>query len=82
MEGVWLQDIEALEEITQDESTRALFLRMAALQRAGRTPSFLVELAGDPEVDEDVKGSLAEIAQDADFLLALEDYLLRTRRIH
>ena len=61
MEGVWLQDIEALEEITQDERARALFLRMAALQRTGQTSSFLVELAGDPEVDEDVKGSLAEL---------------------
>ncbi len=49
MEGVWLQDIEALEEISQDESARALLLRMAALQRAGRTSSFLVELAGDPK---------------------------------
>ena len=54
---------------------------MAELQRAGRTSSFLVELAGDPEVDEDVKGPLAEIAQDADFLLALEDYIHRTRAI-
>ena len=82
MDGLWLQDIETLEEITQDERARALFLRMAALQRAGRTSSFLVELAGDPEVDDDVKGSLAEIAQDADFLLALEDYVHRTRRVH
>ena len=82
MDGLWLQDIETLEEITQDERARVLFLRMAALRRAGRTSSFLVELAGDPEVDDDVKGSLAEIAQDADFLLALEDYVHRTRRVH
>ena len=81
MDGVWLQDIEALEAISQDERARALFLRMAALQRAGRTSSFLDELAGDPEVDEDVKGSLAEIAQDAGFLLALEEYIHRTRPI-
>ena len=78
----WLADIEALEEITQDESTRTLFLRMAALQRAGRTSSFLVELADDPEVDEDVKGPLAEIAQDADFLLAVEEYVHRTRALN
>jgi len=82
VDGLWLQDIETLEEITQDERARVLFLRMAALRRAGRTSSFLVELAGDPEVDDDVKGSLAEIAQDADFLLALEDYVHRTRRVH
>ena len=82
MHGVWLKDIESLEAISQDEDARNLFLRMAALQRAGRTSNFLVELADDPEVDDETKGSLAEIAQDADFLLALEDYLLRTRRIH
>jgi hypothetical protein len=82
MDGLWLQDIECLEEISQDERARALFLRMAELQRLGQTSSFLVELAGDPEVDEDVKDSLAEIAQDADFLLALEEYVHRTRHVH
>ena len=82
MLGTWLQDLESLEAISQDEDARNLFLRMAALQRAGRTSNFLHELADDPEVDDETKGSLAEIAQDADFLLALEDYLLRTRRIH
>jgi hypothetical protein len=82
MHDVWLQDIESLEAISQDEVARNLFLRMAALQRAGRTSNFLHELAGDPEVDDETKGSLAEIAQDADFLLALEEYLLRTRHVH
>ena len=82
MEGLTLHSIEALEQISQDEGARTLFLRMAALQRAGMTSKFLVELAQDPEVDEETKGSLAEIAQDADFLFALEDYLHRTRRIH
>jgi hypothetical protein len=82
MDSLWLQDIEALEQISQDKRARALFLRMAELQRAGRTSSFLVELAGDPEVDEAVKDSLSEIAQDAGFLLALEEYVHRTRAIH
>jgi hypothetical protein len=82
MDGLWLQDIESLERISQDEGARTLFLRMAALQHAGRTSTFLDELEGDPEVDEDVKGSHAEIAQDAAFLLALEDYVHRTRAIH
>jgi hypothetical protein len=82
MDGLWLQEIESLERISQDEGARTLFLRMAELQRAGRTSSFLDELERDPEVDEDVKGSLAEIAQDAQFLLALEDYVHRTRRFH
>jgi len=82
MDGLWLQDIESLETISQDKRARALFLRMAELQRAGRTSRFLVELAGDPEVDDDLKDSLAEIAQDASFLHALEEYVHRTRRVH
>jgi len=61
---------------------RRLFLRMAALQRTGGTSTFLVELEGDPEVDDEMKGPLAEIAQDTDFLFALEEYVLRTRRVH
>jgi hypothetical protein len=82
MDGLWLQDIEALERISQDEGARTLFLRMAELRRAGRTSSFLVELAGDSELDEGVKDSLAEIAQDTGFLLALEEYVHRTRCVH
>ena len=82
MVGLWLQDIEALEQISQDDRARTLFLRMAELQRAGRTSSFLVELADDPDVDDDVKDSLAEIAQDADLLFAIEEYLHRTSAIH
>ena len=82
MEGLWLHELEALETISQDEETRALFLRMAALQRTGRMSTFLSELDRDPDVDDDVKGPIAEIAQDADFLLALEDYCLRTNRLH
>jgi hypothetical protein len=82
MIGVTRVDIEPLEEITQDDHARALFLRMAELRRCGQTPSFLAELARDPDVDEDVKGPLAEIAQDTEFLLALEDYVQRTQRVH
>jgi hypothetical protein len=82
VEGLWLHELEALETISQDEEARALFLRMAALQRAGRMSTFLSELDRDPDVDDDVKQPIAEIAQDADFLLALEDYCLRTNRLH
>ncbi len=82
MSSLRLHDIEPLEAISQDEEARNLFLRMAELQRAGRMSSFLAQLADDPDVDDDVKGPLAEIAQDTDFLLALEEYVHRTRRVH
>ena len=82
MIGVLPVDIEPLEEITRDEQARALFLRMAKLHRTGQTPRFLAELADDPDVDENMKGPLAEIAQDTEFLLALEDYVHRTQYLH
>jgi hypothetical protein len=82
MVGVELQDIEALEAITQDDDARALFLRMAALSQSGRLEPFLHELLEDREIDAETKGTLAEIAQDPGFLHAVEDYVRSTQRFH
>ena len=82
MLGLWLQDLESLEAISQDESTRDLFLHMATLSQEGRLAPFLVELVRDEDLDEDTKGTLTELAQDESFLLAVEDYLQRTQRFH
>jgi hypothetical protein len=82
MHELSLQDLESLEEITQNDDTRQIFLRMAEIQRAGRMRNFLTELADDPDVDDDTKGSLTELAQDVGFLLAVEDYCAKTNRLH
>ena len=82
MDQPWIQNIESLEAISQNAGARSILLRMAALQRCGGTPSFLIELALDPEVDEDMKGTLAELAQDASFLHAIEDYVYKTSLVH
>ena len=82
MVGRWLQDIEALEEISRDDTTRALFLRLAHLSQSGRLKPFLRELDADCELDADTKGSVAELAQDEGFLHAVEDYVRRTRAVH
>jgi hypothetical protein len=82
MLGLWLQDLESLEEISQNDIARRIFLRMAEMQRAGRMAHFLVELADDPEVDDDTKGTLTELAQDVGFLLAVEDYCAKTHLLH
>ena len=82
MNELWLQDLESLEEITQDTDTRQIFLRMAELQREGRIGNFLTELARDPGLDDTTKGTLTELAQDRDFLLAVEDYVRRTEQLH
>jgi len=82
MHGLWLDDLEALEAISQDDATRRLFLRMAQLSQDGRLAPFLHELAADDELDQATKLRLSELAQDSNFLHAVEDYVLRTREQH
>ena len=82
MNGLWLQDIESLEAISQDEDTRNLFLRMAQMSQSGRLAPFLYELEHDRDLDAETKGTLAELASDESFLHAVEDYVRRTRALH
>jgi hypothetical protein len=82
MLGPWLNDIESLEAISQDDEAKRIFLRMAALSRDGQMGSFLIELAQDEDLDDETKGTLEELAKDSTFLLAVEDYLARTRVLH
>jgi hypothetical protein len=78
----WLHDLESFEAISQDDDARAIFLRMAALSREGQMGDFLTELADDDELDDETKGTLTELAHDSSFLLAVEDYVQRTQRLH
>jgi hypothetical protein len=78
----WLQDMESLEAISQDDEAKEIFLRMAALSRGGHIRSFLTELARDEDLDDETKGTLEELAKDSTFLLALEDYVVRTEALH
>jgi hypothetical protein len=82
MLDAWLQDLESLEAITRSDDAREIFLKMAALMHAGRTPSLLAELERDEDIDEATKGHVTELAQDRDFLVAVEEYLRRTERLH
>jgi hypothetical protein len=82
MLGPWLQDLESLEAISQNADARRIFLRMAAMSHDGRLPNFIAQLASDEELDDVTKGHLAELANDRLFLLAVEEYLRRTHRIH
>ncbi len=76
----WLQDLESLEAISQDDDARKIFLKMAAMSHDGRLPNFLAEVADDHELDDATKGHLTELANDRPFLLAVEEYLRRTQR--
>jgi hypothetical protein len=78
----WLDDLESLEAITRDDTTRDLFLRMAWLSKEDRLQPFLWELQCDDELDEGTKGMLTELAEDQAFLLAVEDYVQKTHIFH
>ncbi len=82
MLDTWLQDLESFEAISQDDDAKRIFLRMAAMSRQGQMRAFLTELADDEDLDEETKGTLSELARDSSFLLAVEDYLHRTQRLH
>jgi len=82
MLSLWLHDLESLEAISQDDRTRRIFLRMAELQQAGRLGGFLMGLAHDPELDDDTKGTLSELARSGSFLLAVAEYCRRTDTLH
>jgi len=77
-----MNELECLEAISQNADARKIFLRMAALTHSGKMPNFLAELAHDDEIDEQTKGQLAELASDRSFLLAVEEYLRTTQRVH
>jgi hypothetical protein len=82
MLGLWLNDMESLEAISQDDEAKRIFLRMAAMSQDGRMNNFLTELAHDEDLDDETKGTLKELAEDDSFLLAVEDYLQRTTVLH
>ena len=71
-----------IEQLSQDATSRRLVLQMAKLSREGRLTTFVLEVAADPEFDEDTRAAVAELACDEAFLLAVEDYLGRTSVIH
>ena len=77
MDGRWLQDIESLEAISQDEETRDLFLRMARMSQNGRIGPFLRELEHDREIDDETKVTLVELASDGTFLHVPPDVEVR-----
>ena len=76
------ENLESFEAIRQDDVTCVLVLRMSALSQAGKLGPFLFELAHDADLDDLTKGTLVEIANDESFLLAVEDYLVRTEIVH
>ena len=75
-------DLESFEAISQDDFTRRLFLRMAALSREGRLDGMIDNLQDDDGLDPNTRDAMAEIAADPTFLHAVHDYLRRTHVVH
>jgi hypothetical protein len=82
MLGEWWADLESLEAISQDDETKALVLRLAAMSQAGTLQPFLAQIHGDRNLDAATRATFAELAADESFLLAVEDYVRRTRVCH
>ena len=82
MRELWYSDLESLEVINQDDATREVILRMAGLARGGRLDSFVAVVGADPELDEHTRSWALELASDATFLFAVEDYVARCRTLH
>ncbi len=82
MVDLWLHDIESLEAVAQNESTKLLCLRLAAMSKNGTLGPFIADVRHDDGLDESTKGTIAEIASDEHFLLAVEDYVRRTTFVH
>ena len=78
----WLENIESFEALCQDEDARRLVLRMAEMSHTGRLAPFLTDVALADELDDETRENVAELARDASFLLAVEDYVRRTHRLH
>ena len=59
MVDLWIHDIESLEAVAQDEGTKLLCLRMAAMSKAGTLAPFIAHLHSDDELDEGTKAEAA-----------------------
>jgi hypothetical protein len=79
---LWLHDIESLEAVAQDETTRQLCLEMAAMSQAGTLDRFLASVDRNDELDEFTRAAITELAGDARFLLTVDEYVRRTRLLH
>ena len=78
----WSQDIEAFETVSQNEATLDLFLRIARISREDGLNHVLRELHENDELDTETKIAFAEVASNREFLVALDDYVHRTRVLH
>jgi hypothetical protein len=82
MVQVWSGEIETLEAVTQHAETRDLLLRMATMSASGNLGPFLEELLADDDFDPETAAKLAELATDATFLHAVEEYVQSTAVLH
>ena len=78
----WVEEFESLEAVSQTEDVRALCLRLAALARRGGLDTFVRAVQHNDDLDAATKEAVVELAGAPSFLLAVEDYVKRTRIVH
>ena len=82
MGGLWLQDIESFERVSQDGFACRLVLRLAQMSSEGKLGGFVAEVVDSYDFDLETRDAIAELAEDDTFLLAVEDYMGRTALHH
>jgi hypothetical protein len=82
MDGVWLQDIERSRRSLRTSRRVRCFCGWLRFSGREGCPSFLTELHRDPEVDEEVKGPLAEDRQDVASCWPSRSTASRPNRLH
>ena len=78
----WTATLDSLEVIAAHDPTREVVLRIAGLAHTGRLPHFRNVVIADPELDEDTRAWVLDLARDEAFLLAAELYLVRSRELN
>ena len=74
MLGSLLTELETLDALDRCAETRAVDLRMARLASHGRLGAFVDAVGADPELDEQTRRWVLDLARHKPFLLATAEY--------
>jgi len=73
----WLDELDLLEALDQDEGARRVVLRMGRLADRGELRRFTEVVRADPQLDTETKAWVLRMAENERFLLAAHGYAER-----
>jgi hypothetical protein len=79
---LWIYDLESLEVVSEDEDAREVVHRLACLARAGQLHCLIDAVTADPDIDDDTKAWMLELARNEPFLIAVDVYVARFRDVN